>query len=50
MITTKIINYYQPYSELYAARNSINNVTDLSDLTKLKILDMEKWVDLKTIV
>ena len=29
-------------SELYAARNSINNVTDLSDLTKLKILDMEK--------
>ena len=34
-----------PPSELYAARNSINNVTDLSDLTKLKILDMEKWVD-----
>ena len=49
MITTKNINFYQPYSELYAARNSINNVTDLSDLTKLKILDMEKWVDLKTI-
>ena len=34
-------------SELYAARNSINNVTDLSDLTKLKILDMEKWVEFK---
>ena len=50
MITTKNINYYQPYSELYAARNSINNVTDLSDLTKLKILDMEKWGDLKTII
>ena len=49
MITTKNINFYQPYSELYAARNSINNVTDLSDLTKLKILDMEKWVNLKTI-
>ena len=49
MTTTKNINYYQPYSELYAARNSINNVTDLSDLTKLKILDMEKWIDLKTI-
>ena len=48
MITTKNINSYQSYSELYAARNSINNVTDLSDLTKLKILDMEKWVDLKT--
>ena len=47
MITTKNINYYQSFSELYAARNSINNVTDLSDLTKLKILDMEKWVDLK---
>ena len=37
---------YSP-SELYAARNSINNVTDLSDLTKLKILDMEKWVELR---
>ena len=49
MITTKNINFYQSFSELYAARNSINNVTDLSDLTKLKILDMEKWVDLKTI-
>ena len=36
------IDFLVNLSEFYAARNSITDVTDLSDLPKLKILDMEK--------